>query len=209
VLKDLSKDHDIDVRDEPIEQTAQRIFYFMPTLKYDYQGDLEQLQGQLQQGDRELYYPMLHHILSKLPDLRKRAYVSRFLTPIDVPEDMFADPEVMGKWTEYQELQATFKETHKATDRLKGTSLQPTELKREVQQLEEEKGQLKTKINKQDQRLRKLDNFQELYDVTSKLRKEQEEEAKLNERFQEQTIQFKQAEARYYQSQKKLRDVQV
>jgi len=209
VLKDLSKDHDVDVRDEPIEQTAQRIFYYMPTLKYDYQGDLEQLQMQLQQGDKELIYGMLHHILSKLPDLRKRAYISRFLTPLEVPEDMFADQEVMSKWNEYQELLAGFKDTHKNTDRLKGTSMQPTELKREVGQLEEEKQQLKTKIRKLDERLRKLENFQELYDVTSRLRKEQEEEAKLNDRFQEQTIQFKQAEARYYTSQKKLRDVQL
>ncbi len=50
---------------------------------------------------------------------------------------MFADPEVMAKWNEHQELQQTFKETHKTTDRLKGATLQPTELKREVQQLEE------------------------------------------------------------------------
>ena len=213
VLKNLSKDHDVDVRDEPIEQTAQRIFYFIPVLMvknvYTYEGDLDQLQNSLQQGDRQFIYPLLHHMLSRLPDLRKRAYVSKFLTPLDMPEDMFADNEIMPKWTEYQELQQTFKDTHKATDKLKGTSLQPTELKREVTQLEEEKGQLKTKINKLDQKLRKLENFQELYDVTSRLRKEQEEEAKLAERFQEQSMQFKQAEARMYQSQKKLRDVQM
>ncbi len=212
VLKNLSKDHDVDVTDEPIEQTAQRIFYFMPVLMFNYQGDLEQLQSQLQQGDRELMYPLLHHMLSKLPDLRKRAYVARFLTAFEVPEDMFADPEVMAKWTEYQELQQQFKETHKATDKLKGASLQPTELRKEVAQLEEEKSQLNTKIKKMNQNLKKkLDErqFKELYDVTSRLRKEQEEEAKLVDRYQEQSIQYKQAEARYYQSQKKLRDVQT
>lgn len=209
MLKNLSKDHDVDVRDEPIEQTAQRIFYFMPVLMFNYQGDVQQLQMSLQQGDRDFIYPLLQHMLMRLPDLRKRAYISRFLTPIDVPEDMFADPEVMAKWNEHQELQQTFKETHKTTDRLKGATLQPTELKREVQQLEEEKGQLKTKINKLDQKLRKLENFDQLYDVTSRLRKEQEEEAKLAERFQEQNIQYKQAEARYYQSNKKLCDMKI
>ena len=40
--------------------------------------------------------------------------------------------QVMEKWTLYKELQETFKETHKSTDRLRGTSMQPTELKREV-----------------------------------------------------------------------------
>ena len=38
----------------------------------------------------------------------------------------------MEKWTLYKELQEAFKETHKSTDRLRGTSMQPTELKREV-----------------------------------------------------------------------------
>ena len=47
----------------------------------------------LEQGDRDLLYPLLTHVLSKLPELRKRAYLSRFLVPIDVPEEMFADPE--------------------------------------------------------------------------------------------------------------------
>ena len=63
VLKDLSKDHDVDVRDEPIEQTAQRIFYFMNVLKNDYQGDIETLQMALQTGDKSFFYPLLQHVL--------------------------------------------------------------------------------------------------------------------------------------------------
>ena len=230
VLKDLSKEHDVDVRDEPVEQTAQRIFYYMPTLKYDYQGKLEQmqmqlqqgdpeqlqmqlleqLQMQLQQGDRELIYSMLHHILSKLPDLRKRAYLSRFLTKLKVPEEMFGDhdQEVTNKFSEYEQLLETFEETHKNTDRLKGTSMQPTELKREVNQLDEEKQQLTTKITKLRTRLKKLANFDELHEVTSRLRKEQEKEANLADRFQEQTKHIQEAEAVYSSRQKLLRDVQ-
>jgi len=57
VLKDLSpKDHSVDVRDEPIERTAQRIFYFMPILKYDFQGDLDALQALLQEGAKEDFF---------------------------------------------------------------------------------------------------------------------------------------------------------
>ena len=107
VLKDLSpKDHSVDVRDDPIERTAQRIFYFMPILKYDFQGDLDALQALLQEGAKEdFFYPLLHHMLSNLPQLRKRAYMAQYLTDFDLPEDMFADPEVMQKWQEHKELQ--------------------------------------------------------------------------------------------------------
>jgi len=209
VLKHLSKDHDVDIRDEAIENTAYRILSFLPVLLYNYEGDADQFKEGLANGDKDMIYPILRHILSKLPELRKRAYLARFLTVVEVPEEMFTDPEITEKYQQYKDLQENFKETHKATERLRGQSLQPTELKREVSQLEEEKSQLKNKINKLEQKLRKLDNFDDLYEVTSKLRKEQEEEAKLAERFQEQAMQLKQAEARYYQARSKLQDVEA
>lgn len=213
VLKDLSpKDHSVDVRDEPIERTAQRIFYFMPILKYDFQGDLDALQALLQEGAKEdFFYPLLHHMLSNLPQLRKRAYMAQYLTDFDLPEDMFADPEVMQKWQEHKELQTEFKETHKRTDQLKGSSVEPPHsLKNEVKTLEEEKGQLKKKISDLTKKLKKEnENYDQLYDATSKLRKEQEQEQKLQQTYQEQSLQCKQAEARYYQSQKKLQEVQM
>mmetsp|Transcript_17872 Transcript_17872/g.42762 ORF Transcript_17872/g.42762 Transcript_17872/m.42762 type:complete len:673 (-) Transcript_17872:186-2204(-) len=209
VFKHLSKEHDVDLRDEPIETTAYRMLGFLPILLYNYEGEVETFKQGIANGDKDMIYPILKHLLSKLPELRKRAYLSRFLTAIEVPEEMFADPEIMEKYQQYKELQESFKETHKATERLRGTTLQPTELKREVAQLEEEKTQLKGKIAKLEQKLRKLDNFEELYEVTSKLRKEQEEEAKLGERFQEQAMQLKQSEARYYQARGKLQDVEA
>jgi len=209
VLKNLSSEHDVDVRNEGIENTAMRIFRTFAILKFDYQGDPQQLQNSLQSGDRELFYPLLSHILSKLPDLRKRAYLAKFLTPIDVPEEMFADPDIMEKFQQYKDLQEQFKITHKETERIRGTSLQPTELKREVSQLEEEKSQLKTKINKLEQRLKKNENFNELYEVTSKLRKEQEVEVKLAEQLMEREMSLKQEENRYFQAKKKLQDLQL
>jgi len=209
VFAHLSKDHEVDVRDEGMDVTAARMFNFLNVVLFQYPGSFEEFKEKLETGDRDLMYPLLTHVLSKLPELRKRAYLSRFLVPIDVPEEMFADPEVMEKWTLYKELQETFKETHKSTDRLRGTSMQPTELKREVTQLEEEKIQLKGKINKLEQKLKKLDNFQDLYDVTSKLRKEQEQEEKLAERLHEQMQQLKTADGRMYQARKKLQDLQA
>ncbi len=53
----------------------------------------------LANGDKEMIYPILRHLLSKLPELRKRAYLARFLTGVEIPEDMFADPEVSNSLT--------------------------------------------------------------------------------------------------------------
>jgi len=62
--------------------------------------------------------------------------------------------------------------------------MNPTELKKEITQLEQEKEQLLTKINLFKNKSNK-DDFQALLEATSKLRKEQEQDAKLNEKERE------------------------
>jgi len=64
--------------------------------------------------------------------------------------------------------------------------MNPTELKKEITQLEQEKEQLLTKINLFKNKSNKED-FQALLEATSKLRKEQEQDAKLNEKERELT----------------------
>ena len=59
--------------------------------------------------------------------------------------------------------------------------MNPSELKKEITQLEQEKEQLLTKINLFKNKSNKSD-FQALLEATSKLRKEQEQDAKLNEK---------------------------
>ena len=65
-------------------------------------------------------------------------------------------------------------------------SMNPTELKKEITQLDQEKEQLLTKINTFKTKSNKQD-FKALLDATSKLRKEQEQDAKLAEKERELT----------------------
>ena len=62
--------------------------------------------------------------------------------------------------------------------------MNPTDLKKEINQLEQEKEQLLTKIGLFKGKSNKED-FQALLEATSKLRKEQEQDAKLNEKERE------------------------
>lgn len=74
---------------------------------------------------------------------------------------------------------------------MRAESMKPAELKKEINQLEQEKEQLLTKIsmfkNKSDKK-----DFHQLLEATSKLRKEQEQDARLNEKERElqQMIEF-------------------
>lgn len=69
---------------------------------------------------------------------------------------------------------------------LRSDSMNPGELKKEITQLEQEKDQLQTKINMFKSKSNN-DEFQALLDATSKLRKEQEQDAKLQEKHRELT----------------------
>lgn len=64
--------------------------------------------------------------------------------------------------------------------------MNPTELKKEITQLEQEKEQLLTKINLFKNKGNNAD-FQLLLEATSKLRKEQEQDARLNDKERELT----------------------
>ena len=62
--------------------------------------------------------------------------------------------------------------------------------------MDEEREQLAQRVKKLEERLQRGPNFEELYSVTSQLRQEQEEEARLAERLQEQTIYLEQSRER-------------
>lgn len=41
--------------------------------------------NQLIKGDKSVIYPILYWALQKLPELKKRAYLARFLVKIEIP----------------------------------------------------------------------------------------------------------------------------
>ena len=45
----------------------------------------------LVQGSQEVLYPVMHWALSRIEELKKRAYLSNFLMMIEVPEEFLQD----------------------------------------------------------------------------------------------------------------------
>ena len=45
-------------------------------------------------GDRNVVYPILYFLLTRYSDLEKRAYLSKYLIPLEIPEDIIADQDV-------------------------------------------------------------------------------------------------------------------
>ena len=118
--------------------------------------------------------------------MQRKAYTAKFLVPLQIPDEYMHDEDMRNTLQVYKDLQAEFQAVHSNTEALRQESMNPAELKKEITQLEQEKEQLLTKINLFKNRGDSQD-FQLLLDATSKLRKEQEQDARLNEKERELT----------------------
>jgi len=123
-------------------------------------------------------------MLSRLQDLQRKAYTARFLVPLAIPDEFLVDEDMRATQDEYRDLQAEFQAVHQGVESVRNESMNPTDLKKEISQLEQEREQLLTKINLFKNK-GNSEEFQQLLQATSKLRKEQEQDAKLNEKERE------------------------
>ena len=48
----------------------------------------------LVQGEKPVIYPILQWLFQNMDDLKKRAYLARYLVRIDVPPDQLADQDI-------------------------------------------------------------------------------------------------------------------
>jgi len=199
----------VDLRDEPQEQTGTRIAQFLHMLKYQYPSDqIDKFKSGLVNGQREAIYPVLVWLLSRLPAVKKRSYLAKYLINLDVPAEFFQDPDMKAVFDHYKMLQGEFKNVHKMCDKLRSNNLAPSELKREIKQLEDERMQLKEKISQLRRKTENMSGFQNLLEVTSALRRQQEEETKLNERKREQLHNLHQAKLQSADVQRQFQELE-
>ena len=46
------------------------------------------------QGDKSVIYPILEWLFRKMPELKERAYLARYLVRIDIPQDFMVDTQL-------------------------------------------------------------------------------------------------------------------
>lgn len=184
VLTRLNPKQKIDFSNEQGDG-PQKIIEFLKVLNYPNNFDIDFQRG-LSYGDKRILYPIFHFVLSNLSLMQARAYLGKFLVTVHVPDEFLVEEDMKEIYQIYKELMAQFQVTHQELEQVRAQALPPHELKRDIDQLELEKEQLVTKISKLKARYQGNDEFQQLLEATSKLRKEQEEEAMLVEKLQEQ-----------------------
>lgn len=83
--------HNVDLRSEADEQRAGRYLEFLQLLKFPLPRDVGSFRDALVHGDRQALYPILHWALKNLAGHKKRAYLGRFLAPLNVPQEFFGN----------------------------------------------------------------------------------------------------------------------
>ena len=112
------------------EVRVRRIIQFLVIMKFNIQEDqMEDFQSLLMQGDKEVLHQIMHWTLQRFEHLQKRAYLSKYLMPVEVPPEFANEDLIMDMSQRLKEMQAEFKEVHKAVDQIRASGPRPAELK--------------------------------------------------------------------------------
>lgn len=194
---------------EPLDFRISRIMAFLTVMKFNIPEDqMEDFQNLLYSGDKDIIYTIMHWCLSKFDHLSKRAYLARFLMPLDIPAEFLNDDLIVDLQQRLKELQTEFKEVHKGAEQVRASGVKPSDLKQEIIQLENDRTQLQNKIQKMKKDMNvDEDRLQEMLRATSALRKEQENEVMNHERLREHRRAAQETEMRYSDASRRLQEL--
>lgn len=112
VFASLDKSHqDVDMQKETQQKTEERICGFLKVLGYPCDFNPNYCRD-IVHGEKKAIQHILFWLLTRLSDLTRRAYTSKFLVPIAVPDEFMVDEEMRTTYQKYRDLQAEFTATH-------------------------------------------------------------------------------------------------
>ena len=181
------------------------VFEFLQILKFPYSSE-SQLQDDLAKGDKRLLIQILHFLLTGLRTLSDKYYLNKFTAPINISQEYLGDDDILELWNQFKELQAEFTSTYKMLEEKKINAPKIDEIQDDIRKCQNDKLQLSRSIAKHKKDYANKPDFQELFQMTSKLRKEQEQDSNLEKKLAKQQYDIKEAEERLIVAQQRLLD---
>ncbi|GFO11516.1 intraflagellar transport protein 81-like protein [Plakobranchus ocellatus] len=208
VLAIIDSKQKVDIREEAADQTAVRLLQFLRVLKYKppENVNMSEFRAGLVQGEKPIVFPILAWLLQRVPELRKRAYLAKFLVKIDVPAEIMGDEEVSSIYIQYEELMEQFKDLHKQSEHLKNSGFNTGEIRKDITNMEEEKEQLLKRIERLRRKVESHPNSQKMMTVAKNLRVERDREKRLAAQKQEQLTTISHLDQRIKRLEAQLRD---
>ncbi|KAG8011673.1 Intraflagellar transport protein 81-like protein [Nibea albiflora] len=210
VLAEIDPKQAIDIREELPDQTIKRTCALLGMLKYrppSNFSDVSSFRQGLVTGSKPVVHHILHWLLQRVPELKKRAYLARFLVKLEIPTEFLQDDVINDTYHQYEELVESFKIYHKECEKLRTSGFSTAEIRRDISAMEEEKDQLIKRVDRLKKRVESVPNHQRMLEQASQLRVEKEREDSLTHQKQEQKNQLFQAEQRLQRLQQQLKDL--
>lgn len=208
VFANLDSNMQIDVREVTSDQLVAKLSHFLSILKFKIPPDEDRdryLQG-LCQGEKSVIYPLLHWVLQRLPMLTKRAYLARFLVRVEIPPEFLQDEALLEIFNSYRTHQEQFIQAHKQVDQLRSDPSKKAEkMKAEIATLEDEKKQLQMKIERFKKQTKDEPGFKAIYEATSKLRQQQDEDSRLCSNMRKQRLSLQHVQDRQEDAGRRLK----
>ena len=181
------------------------VFEFLQILKFPYPSE-RQLQDDLARGDKRLLIQILHFLLTGLRTLSDKYYVNKFTAQINISQEYLGDDDILELFNQLKEYQAEFLTTYNMLEEKKQNAPKIDEIQEDIRKSQNDKLQLSRSIAKHKKEYANKPDFQELFEMTSKLRKEQEQDSNLEKKLAKQQYDIKEAEERLIVAQQRLLD---
>ena len=181
------------------------VFEFLQVLKFPYPSE-RQLQDDLARGDKRLLIQILHFLLTGLRTLSDKYYVNKFTSPININQEYLGEDDILELNNQLKELQAEFLTTYNMLQEKKQNAPRIDEIQEDIRKNQNDKLQLSRSIAKLKKDYSNKPDFSALFEMTSKLRKEQEQDSNLEKKIARQMDDIKEAEERLIVAQQRLLD---
>lgn len=74
------------------------------------------MEEDLARGDKKILIQILHFLLTKMNDLKKRYYLSKYLNNIVISDEFTGDEEILDTLNVYKELQSDFQAVYQMAE---------------------------------------------------------------------------------------------
>jgi intraflagellar transport protein 81 len=154
-------------------------------------------------------YPVLEWLLSKIPDLKKRAYLAKYLVKVDLPPEVAADPDVSEIFDQYEVLIDEFKNAHKELEAVKNSGYSTAELRKDIEEMEKEKDIVEKRIERMQRKVEGAPNVEAMMEAVKQLRAEKEKQRELQNQRTEQRAAIQHADQRITRMEQQLKDLRA
>ena len=164
---------------ESIEDIVDRLSEFLRIMKFDFPCEPEEWDRRMTNADPKIIHPALYFLLADFENMKKKAYLARFVEEVHVPEEIATETTVNELIIQHRELREQFEIVYNQSVQLGDTSVE--HLRAQISDLKADKARLSTKIKAFQRKMQTVSNIDDLIKITGKLRSESEKEIKLQE----------------------------